>query len=267
MIPRSRYKDGSVQEAISEGYDVIQLKYDGNFCWCQSIDNVQRYYSDTNRLFAETTLDCPNGVYIGEFMRGTQWSARFKDQFFLFDRLHPNPSASFRDRYSALRALYEGKLLPKDWKLVQNMPMRDRDNYWNQFIEKQGFEGLVYRRSSDPISGLILRDKKTFTLDGRVVGFIAGEGKHEGRLGSLKVELPTGVIVTVGGGWDDVERQYIWDNMDRYQGKWLELLTNAIFESGNVRHARFIRWRPDKDTISGESSPPDAPPPSEPSPA
>lgn len=245
MIPRSKYKDGDYNLAALEGYDVIQLKMDGNFCYCRSEDNVQDYFSDTDRHVMQTILPCPNGVYIGELMRGTQWSDRFKGQFFVFDMLPSVESASFRDRYSALRNRIG--LIPEHWVVMQNYPMRQQPVLWENFVLNSGYEGLVYRRSKDPFGSPLIREKRTFTLDGRVIRFNAGEGKHEGRLGSLVVLVDSGAEVTIGSGWNDEERDYIYHNMDRYLGKWCEFTANAIFQSGNVRHARFVRWRTDKD--------------------
>jgi hypothetical protein len=34
-----------------------------------------------------------------------------------------------------------------------------------------------------------------------------------------------------------------------YLGKGVEFEANAVFASGNVRHGRFVRWRPSKDVV------------------
>ncbi len=247
MIPRSRYKDGTHADALAEGYDTIQLKYDGNFCYCRSDDNVQDYFSDTNRHFAQGIEPCPDGIYVGEYMRGTQWSEHFKGAFFVFDMLPPNESASFIDRYRRLQNLRVNPGFPVHWVLVRNYRIADRDYLWQHNVIEHGYEGLVYRRSRDPLGSPLIREKRTFTLDGRVIRFNPGEGKHEGRLGSLVVLVDSGAEVTIGSGWNDEEREYIYHNMDRYLGKWCEFTANAVFQSGNVRHARFVRWRTDKD--------------------
>lgn len=109
-ITRSKYKDGTYADAVAEGYDLFQLKYDGNWCVCESSDGLQDYYSDTYRRVGvqETPWsDCPSGLFIGELMRGTQWSTdpSRRGRFFVFDYLlGETDSTPYMRRYAYLRS-------------------------------------------------------------------------------------------------------------------------------------------------------------------
>lgn len=245
-LTRSKYRDSTYAEAVAAGYDLFQLKYDGHWCACIALKNTQAYLSDTYRQFADGKLTCPDGIYIGEYMRGTQWSLdpSRKGRFFVFDLTFEGDARPYADRYRLLRTRVA--TLPTHWQIVQNYRMQSRDSVWTESVEKNGFEGLVYHKSTALPGGELLREKRVFTLEGKVIRITPGEGKHLGRMGAVIVQLPDGTEASIGNGWGDDERQLISDTPEVFIGKTLELTTNAIFTSGNVRHARFVRWREDR---------------------
>lgn len=251
-IIRSTYKDGTYEEAKASGYDIIQLKYDGHFCICVAEGNHLTYISDTNRVFKEEDLPCPDGTYVGEFMRGTQWSKApdRTGKYFIYDLLEdgqlPIGSLPYKERYLRLRA--RATEIPPLWQYVQLYRMQTFPVLWKEFIEGKGFEGVVFHKSNATAGSELLRCKRVFTLEGVVVDMKEGQGKHSGRLGSLIV-MSGEAKVTIGSGFSDEEREEIWLWPHRFTGKTLEYEANAKFKSGNVRHARFVRWRPDKDRI------------------
>lgn len=250
---RQKYIDGTYEQAVKDGYDLVQLKYDGHWCRCVSVDGCQTYYSDTDREFPNTDTvhqELPDGTYIGEYMRGTQWSKREDrhGKFFVFD-LWEAPEVvihglTYRSRLAYLRQL--ARFFPEHWRLVDNYRIAERNVLWSSFVEKYGYEGLIYRRLSGLLDDTLIREKRVFTLDGRVIGFGPGEGKHDGRVGTVFVRLPSGIEAAVGNGWDDKTRQEMQDNPSAFLGRVMEFSANAVFESGNVRHGRFVRWREDR---------------------
>ncbi len=77
-------------------------------------------------------------------------------------------------------------------------------------IEAHGGEGLmlcnprstyVRKRSSD-----LLKVKSFEDAEAVVIGHQPGTGKHEGRMGSIRVRLPSGIEFAIGTGFSDVER-------------------------------------------------------------
>lgn len=77
--------------------------------------------------------------------------------------------------------------------------------------EKNGGEGLMIRRPGSLYargrSRDILKMKSFHDTEAVVVGHIAGKGKHRGRLGSLLVELPSGIRFKIGTGFTDRQRE------------------------------------------------------------
>jgi DNA ligase-1 len=77
-------------------------------------------------------------------------------------------------------------------------------------IEAMGGEGLMMRQPGSRYeagrSSTLLKVKTFKDAEGRVVGYLAGEGKHKGRVGSLRVAMPNGLLFSVGTGLSDAER-------------------------------------------------------------
>ncbi|MFV8751495.1 DNA ligase [Nannocystaceae bacterium ST9] len=78
-------------------------------------------------------------------------------------------------------------------------------------VEALGGEGVMLRRPGSRYvagrSDTLLKVKSFLDTEARVVGYQAGTGKHQGRLGALQVELPDGTRFKVGTGMSDAERE------------------------------------------------------------
>ena len=252
-MPRlNTYLNGDVQLARERGYDIVQLKLDGWNCRAYATAGQFHYFSETEREFATSDGFGLDGCVLhGEFMRGTQWSQdpSRKGIFFVFDisAVHGEPLSdeSYSTRYRLLRKL----TLPPTFRLVQCFPIGEFDAVWNRFVLRDGFEGVVFRRTTSGLDDAIIRQKREYTLDGTVVGFEPGLGRNVGRLGAVRVCVGENSVTSVGGGFSDDEREFIWANQARFLGRVMEFTANAIFESGNVRHPRFVKWRDDR--VSG----------------
>src|SRR5262249_2139633 len=77
-------------------------------------------------------------------------------------------------------------------------------------VESLGGEGLMMRQpGSLYIAGrspTLLKVKRFHDAEAKVIGYVPGEGKHAGRVGSLRAELPNGVQFSVGTGLKDADR-------------------------------------------------------------
>lgn len=78
-------------------------------------------------------------------------------------------------------------------------------------VEGLGGEGLMVRQPRSRYeagrSNTLLKVKSFHDTEARVLGHVAGLGRHKGRLGALLVELPDGTQFNVGTGFSDVERE------------------------------------------------------------
>lgn len=103
----------------------------------------------------------------------------------------------------------------------------------------------------------ILKVKRFFFSDVRIIGYEEGEGKHKGKLGSFIIDFK-GTPVGVGSGYTDAEREEFWANRDFYIGKILEVkykeeTKNKKDDSISLQFPTFSRMRLDKDEVSYES--------------
>ena len=103
----------------------------------------------------------------------------------------------------------------------------------------------------------ILKVKRFFFSDVRIIGYEEGEGKHEGKLGSFIIDFK-GTPVGVGSGYTDAEREEYWANRDFYVGKILEVkykeeTKNKKDDKISLQFPTFSRMRLDKDEVSYES--------------
>ena len=78
-------------------------------------------------------------------------------------------------------------------------------------VEGLGGEGLMVRQPRSRYeagrSHTLLKVKSFHDTEARVLGHVAGLGRHKGRLGALLVELSDGTQFNVGTGFSDVERE------------------------------------------------------------
>jgi DNA ligase-1 len=78
-------------------------------------------------------------------------------------------------------------------------------------VEALGGEGLMARRPQSRYevgrSNTLLKVKTFHDAEARVIGHVAGQGRHKGRLGALLVELADGTQFNVGTGFSDRERE------------------------------------------------------------
>lgn len=250
---RQDYREGTYLDAKTKGYDILQLKYDGWFDRIEIRGGKVEHYSRTGRLFkeglvADLELHC---TLIGEHMQGTQWSQnpRYNGHTYIFDCWmwdgRDLKTLPYKDRYKVSRLATVGRL-PAVFKPVNCYRIDDFPQLWETQVVSGAFEGLVFKKSTDDTSGLILRQKMIVYEDLKCVGFSEGEGRLSGTLGAIQAVTEDGVRVDVGGGLSDETRREIFDNQPFYLNKWFEAEGRAKFESGSIRHPNFIKWRFDK---------------------
>lgn len=84
-------------------------------------------------------------------------------------------------------------------------------------------------------------------VDAEVVGVTEGKGKHEGRIGALKVRLPGRSGVThVGTGLSDKLRTEISEDPKAFIGRAAKVRTQQVFSSGKMRAPSFAGFHIEK---------------------
>ena len=121
-------------------------------------------------------------------------------------------------------------------------------HYYNSFRD-MGLEGAIIKATKGVYVGkrssLWIKMKAEETEDLEIVDFEEGEGKYGGMLGALVVNR-NGVLVRVGSGLSDEDRETIWQNQNFYLHKFVEVQYQEITPDGSLRHPRFVRLRMDK---------------------
>lgn len=120
------------------------------------------------------------------------------------------------------------------------------DEYWTEEVlldvaKSAGYEGWVLKHCH---LAYWYKLKAVHTADLRVVGFVPGQGKYSGMVGSITVADADGREVADVSGFNDDERAAIGPSD---VGRIAEVAYQYIGSRGKLRHPRFVRWRDDKD--------------------
>ncbi len=157
---------------------------------------------------------------------------------------------------------------------VVNTP-EEAENALQRFID-QGYEGGIlrsidgkYKQGRSTLKeGYLLKLKRFLDDEAKVIGFeekmtntntkerdergyAKRSSKKEGMvpadtLGSLQVDWK-GVIFNIGSGFTDAQRKEIWDNKDKYLGKWLTFQYQELTGYGVPRFPTSKGWRHELD--------------------
>ena len=101
---------------------------------------------------------------------------------------------------------------------------------WLDYAEQNDMEGLMinlnkpyqFKRTKD-----LIKVKKFYTLDLKVIDAIEGDGRLKGTLGALVVDYK-GNMVNVGSGFSDEQRKEFWANKDDIIGRVIEVKYKEI---------------------------------------
>ncbi len=176
-------------------------------------------------------------------VRRAKGGQRWKEvRYLVFDS--PGDPAPFEERYAGL-----GELFPDDHPYatrVAHEACRDHDHLTNELarIEGLGGEGLMLRQPGSRYetgrSTTLLKVKSFHDAEARVVGYVAGRGKHKGKVGSLKVVTPGGIEFSVGTGLTDFERSQPPELGAVISYRYQELTTKGV-----PRFPSYLRLRSD----------------------
>ncbi|WP_419174320.1 DNA ligase [Desulfosediminicola sp.] len=135
--------------------------------------------------------------------------------------------------------------------VIQQSPVHGEEHLQSLLkeIEAGGGEGIVLiRKGSKYRQGRsvdILKVKNFTDTEGVVIGYVPGKGKHEGRMGSLVVELyqNRNIRFKIGTGFSDQQR-----SIPPPVGALVTFKHTGFYKSGKPRFPSFIRIR----SMSGE---------------
>lgn len=182
---------------------------------------------------------------LADFRRG-QWNAPLSKRIALLEAMQ-----------SAFDKMPNAELLPHlQVDLDTSEGKSQIERYANEMVNA-GFEGIMIKNLDAPYlckrSTDWMKYKPVYDYDLTVIGIEPGTGKHKGRMGALICEGEDGgkhIVVNVGSGYTDVERQEYWDNQSDIIGRTAVVMADAVTlnQSGSysLRFPRFKTFRYDK---------------------
>jgi DNA ligase-1 len=130
---------------------------------------------------------------------------------------------------------------------------------WLEYAELVDMEGVMINLDA-PYQGKRTKDlikvKKFYTYDLKVIDIEEGEGKNAGRLGAIVVDFK-GNKVRVGSGFTDELREVIWRDPSSIIGKIVEIKYKEVTKNKDtgmesLQFPVFVGIRNDKEEISYE---------------
>lgn len=215
------------------------LKRDG---WC-----IQMYKDGKGELFTYTRK--PKRIWINDDWY-TDLRRDLPNDFVLFGELFV-PDGQATDVASVVAGNLKGEFEAFYSPCVQSLS--ELSNYapvipCTEDISKIpiGYEGFVLKNDYHPGEWWKLKPEKTVDL--RVIGFKPGLGKFAGFIGSAICKSDDGKISAVVGGMSDEVREHMTKYRKWWKGQIIEVEYQLITRDGALRHPRYKRHRPDKDT-------------------
>lgn len=125
----------------------------------------------------------------------------------------PGAPGPFAQRAAQLQRLRAQQAATAPWQAVDQFELPDPATLQARLDEVvcAGGEGLMLHRADAPYetgrSGALLKLKPLQDAEAVVVGHEAGQGRHTGRMGALKVRMPQGTEFLLGTGFTDGQRE------------------------------------------------------------
>ena len=202
---------------VSEKYDGVRAVWDGRALRFRSGRLVAAPAWFTERLpkrpldgelwLGRREFDALSAAVRRQAPRDDEWRQM---RYMVFDLPHaPGPFAA---RAVAIESLAHDL----DWPSLQAVPqatLADRAELQRQLeaVVAGGGEGLMLHRADATYrsgrSDALLKLKPLLDAEAVVVGHVAGRGRHQGRMGALRVRTDEGAEFLVGTGFSDAERE------------------------------------------------------------
>lgn len=161
-------------------------------------------------------------------------------RYMVFDL--PGAAGSFAERAARIGAIFQSATGPVVAVAQQRLTSRAALDQQLQAVIAAGGEGLMLHRADAPHtpgrSGVLFKLKPRADAEAQVIGHVPGRGKHEGRLGALRVRTADSVVFLIGTGFSDAERE-----APPAVGQWVTFTHRGLTEAGVPRFASYLRPR------------------------
>ena len=254
----------------------VEPKLDGIRCFAIVKDGDAKLFARSGKLISNfdstigfTLAGLGDGCYDGELM-GEDFVALMRQAYrkdnvdiehaylSLFDYLpleewqSDNPVTSTKDRYIELQRRISSCKMPRYVKVVERYTrsanLEDIMALHHTFVQA-GYEGAMVKTIDAPYrfgrSYDVMKVKEFHDVDLPIVGLEEGTGRHAGRLGAVKINF-NGVIVKVGSGFSDEQREQVWNDQISFLGRIIEVRYQEVTPDGSLRFPTFVCFRNDR---------------------
>lgn len=196
---------------------------------------------DGELWIAHNSFEKVASIVLKEKPIDTEWQSV---SYMLFEL--PNAAGTFSDRYHQMQKLALSANDPH-LQVIPQIQIEDEPSL-QRYLDKiiaSGGEGLMLHRAlSSYTTGRttdILKVKRHYDAEATVVAHLPGNGRNQGKMGSLLVETGDGVQFKLGTGFSDEERMHPPPIGAMVTYKYFGLTKNGI-----PRFASFLRIRPNE---------------------
>lgn len=236
------------QYLVSEKYDGVRAIWDGKNLTTRQGNTIAAPIWFTKNL-PNTPLDGELWLAHGQFdvLSGAVRKAKPVDaewrniQYMVFEL--PNGADTFEMRAKRIEAIVKQAKLAH-LKAVKQYRVKD-EAALNQNLRQvvaAGGEGLMLHRADAQYvtgrSDVLLKLKLVLDAEATVIGYSAGKGKYQGKLGALVVETAEGVRFKLGTGFTDAQRE-----KPPNIGSLVTYTYRDITKNGKPKFASFLRER------------------------
>ena len=236
------------QYLVSEKLDGVRAVWDGRQLRFRSgkeikapqwfIDALPKQALDGELWLGRGQFERLSGIVRREMPDDAEWH---QVRYMIFEM--PGATGTFRERAVAMRQLVKETNTP--WlSEIEQFPVVDREMLQKRFksVVKAGGEGLMLHRADAPYEtgrgDTLLKMKPFDDAEASVIAHLPGKGKHEGRLGALRVRTPDGREFSLGTGFSDAQREF-----PPAIGTTVSYRYRDLTRTGLPRFASFLRVR------------------------
>jgi DNA ligase 1 len=267
LILAHTYNHGENQNVLgwymSEKIDGIRAYWDGERLWSRTGKEINAPESFTIDLPGNITLD--GELFMKESIKSKASESLFSKvcstvrkkepiekewnniRFYVFDTVNKNLDCN--ERLEIIESLPQNKyvVILKQY-IIKSIAQL---NKFHDNITSEGGEGVMIKNPDSMYVGKRTKDllklKKFYDTEVKIVGYKPGEGKYDGMLGAYYCEMVNGNKITVGSGMNDSER----DNPCKI-GKFITIKYFELTTKNHVpRFPVFLRKAPRQEFSSG----------------
>ena len=255
MLLAQNYQQGIDvrQYLVSEKYDGVRAFWDGNQLISRqgNLINAPEWFTkdlpkiamDGELWLARRKFDDLSSTVRSNIPDDAEWK---NITYRIFEL--PNAQGTFEERYKRILEIVQRANLAHPnlahLKAVTQSHVNSEAELKSRLkqVLAKGGEGLMLHRADALYitgrSDVLLKLKPLFDAEAKVIGYTAGKGKHEGKIGALLVETSQGIRFKLGTGLTDAQRE----NPPKI-GSLVTYTYKDVTKTGKPRFASFLRVR------------------------